>query len=497
MFGRARSMLALSVATLLSSCGDGGPNGTAPIATEHGWGVAQPINSETYDVLNSPSEAHVRFMPQGDALATWIVQEQHGLTSQQAPAFIGQVHAAHYDPHVGWGSERSIDIQAGAAYGTQLEIDRDGNAMSVWFENLPSPGLNSLYTNRYSATSGWGNATLLTSDGKLGPDPQIAFDSVGNALAVWTAWGTQPPQPEYPVQTFATRYANGRGWAVSIDNIDNCGQPATAATYGAALCSQTGYLQSYDPEVKFDGDGNAIAVWVEMNLFAQSQRVYANRYVAATGSWGSPQPLSDDFVDGGVQLGVDNSGNAWAIWPSGGQIRVAGYTAAAGWGTVQSLGPATEQEPDVAFDSSGNALAVWTNMTSSQGGNTWTLYAARYTPAGGWASPVRVDCADSNPADASQTCQGGIVDPQIAFDTSGNAFVVWSYAELPQPYQNEPYRQGQIYANRYILNKGWDVPQSIDVKAGLASKPQIAVDANGHALAIWAENGQIYVNRFD
>jgi hypothetical protein len=244
--------------------------------------------------------------------------------------------------------------------------------------------------------------------------------------------------------------------------------------------------------VKFDGDGNAIAAWDETNFLAQSQHVYANRYVAATGSWGSPQPISGDFASGSVQLGVDNSGNAWVIWSSSGQIHVAGYTAAAGWGTVQSLGPATAQEPEVAFDSSGNALAVWTNMTSSQSGAAWTLYAARYTPAGGWASPVRVDCADS-----SQTCEGGIIDTQITFDTSGNAFVVWSYAEPPQSYQNELYRQGQIYANRYILNKGWDVPQSIDIKAGLASKPQIAVDSNGHALAIWAENGQVYVNRFN
>lgn len=490
MLWQARLTLAVSVATLLVGCGgDGGTSGTAPIATGHGWGVAQPINSETYDALNPPSESHVGFTPQGDALAIWIAQEQHGLTNQQAPAFIGQVHAAHYDPHVGWGGERSIDIQAGVAAGPQLEMDGDGNAMVIWFESVASAGVDSLYTNRYSAGSGWGDATRLTSDGGLRPDPQIGFDSVGDAFAVWTGWGTQPPQPEYPVQTFATRYAHGGGWAVSIDNIDTCGQPAT---YDAALCSQTGYLQSYDPQVKFDGDGNAIAAWAETNLLAQSQSVYVNRYVAASGSWGSPQSISGDVGNGSVQLGVDNGGNAWVIWSSGGQIHVVGFTVAAGWGTVQSLGPATGQEPEVAFDSSGNALAVWTNITSSQGDDAWSLYAARYTPTGGWASPVRIDCADP-----AQMCQGGIVDPQIAFDTSGNAFVVWSYAEPPQAYQNELYRQGQIYANRYILNEGWDVPQSIDIKAGLASKPQIAVDGNGHALAIWTENGQVYVNRFN
>jgi hypothetical protein len=426
-----------------------------------------------------------------------MAEEQHGLTDQNAPAFISQIHAAHYDPRGGWSAERSIDIKSGLSTGPQLEINANGDAMAIWVETVTPSDIGSLYTSSYTASHGWSSPQRVASDGQLGPDPKLSFDPVGNALAVWTALGTQLlPPSNYPNQTFATRYVSGRGWVGSPDNIDNCGQAATAAAYGP-LCDQYGQLRSFGPEVKFDANGNAIAAWVETDIPAQFQRAFANRYVGTTGSWGTPQPLSDDAVSGRVQLAVDHSGNAFAIWSTGFQIRLAAYTVATGWGAAQSLGPATQQEPEVAFDASGNALAVWTNTTSYQGFDTMALYAARYTPAGGWASPVRVDCADSNPADASQACPGSIVDPQIAFDTGGNAFAVWSYLEIPQAYHNEAYRQGQIYANRYILNNGWDTPQSIDIKADLARKPQVTVDANGHALAIWSEGGNIYVNRFE
>jgi hypothetical protein len=493
---RAGLVAVVSVAALVCACGGNGTTETASSMTTQGWGVPQRVNTETYNMLYPPSNPHIRFTAAGNALAVWTAQEQHGLTDQHAPAFIGQIHSTRYFPGTGWSTERSVDIDAGAAFGPQLEMDADGNGLAIWIELPPPPTLQSLYVNRYSPIDGWGQATPLASDGVLGSDPQLAIDPMGNALTVWTAWGIQPATIEHPPQSYAARYVNGGGWVRSIDNIDNCGQTATAAVYG--ICGQSGDgLRAYSPEVKFDAAGNAIAVWAETDLYAQTQRIYANRYRASTGTWGIPTALSDDFVDGFVQLGLDGSGNAWAIWPSGGQIRMALYTPATGWGAAQLIAAGTDERPQVASDGKGNALAVWANMTNTEGNLTWALYASQYTLAGGWDNPLRIDCTDSNPADASHACPGGIVDSKITFDTAGNAFVVWSYAEPPQPYQNELFRQGQIYANRYTANKGWDTPQSIDIEAGLASQPDVAVDRHGHALAIWAENGQIYANRFD
>jgi hypothetical protein len=486
-----------AIGGLLTGCdGDGTGGGeVAATATQHGWGVAQPINSETYDVFNPPSAPHIRFTADGGALAIWIAAEQHGLTNQRAPAFIGQVHSSRFSPGVGWEAEQSIDIKAGYSSWPQLEVDAEGNTLAIWSEHLAGLGQDSLEGNRYTKAAGWSGVGALASDGSIA-EPQAAFVPAGNALILWTASEYQPTptMAAHPRQTYA-RYLTRTGSLGPIDNIDNCGQAAFAATYG--ICNTNdGNVAAYAPKLKSDSTGNVIAAWVEMNLFARSQQVYVNRFAAASGTWGAPQSLGSDFVVGSVQLAVDNAGDAWAIWPSiDGLTRVARYSAETGWSAGQAIGTGNGETPQVAADNNGNALAVWVNRsTDPQSLDTWTLYASRYSPMNGWSNPVRIDCVSS-----SSPCPGagGIQNPQIAFDSVGNAFAVWSYAEIPQAYHNEAYRQGQIYTNRYAVSLGWDAPQSIDVKAGEALQPQLAVDQDGHALAIWSENGQIYVNRFN
>jgi hypothetical protein len=68
-------------------------------------------------------------------------------------------------------------------------------------------------------------------------------------------------------------------------------------------------------------------------------------------------------------------------------------------------------EPQVAFDPSGNALAVWAR---SDGSND--IVQSSFRPAGG---------AFAAPTDLSAAGQSAFT-PQVAFDGSGNALAVWS-----------------------------------------------------------------------
>jgi hypothetical protein len=71
--------------------------------------------------------------------------------------------------------------------------------------------------------------------------------------------------------------------------------------------------------------------------------------------------------------------------------------------------------------------------------------------------------------------------PQIAVDSNGNAIAVWI-----QP-------DGRVYANGY--NGDWGTPQPIDANNGEPSGPQIVMDSNNNATAVWAQNSRIYANR--
>jgi hypothetical protein len=86
---------------------------------------------------------------------------------------------------------------------------------------------------------------------------------------------------------------------------------------------------------------------------------------------------------------------------------------------------------------------------------------------------------------------GSAYNPQIAVDSQGNAVAVW---------QQSDGQRARIAANRYVVGTGWskatwiDAPDSRETHA-----PQVSFDNQGHAVAVWQQkDGQrtrIYANR--
>ena len=84
-----------------------------------------------------------------------------------------------------WSIAALIETDNTGDAGTpQIAFDSSGNAMAVWTQ---SDGTRAnIWANRYSAGTGWGTAALIeTSNAGNAYNVQIAFDSSGNAMAVW------------------------------------------------------------------------------------------------------------------------------------------------------------------------------------------------------------------------------------------------------------------------------------------------------------------------
>ena len=81
--------------------------------------------------------------------------------------------------------------------------------------------------------------------------------------------------------------------------------------------------------------------------------------------------------------------------------------------------------------------------------------------------------------------------PQIAVNGEGNAFAVWR--------QHDDTRNN-IYANRYVAGSGWETAVAIENGDGDADAPQVAIDSNGNAIAVWHQDDgshySIYANIF-
>jgi uncharacterized protein YkwD len=150
------------------------------------------------------------------------------------------------------------------------------------------------------------------------------------------------------------------------------------------------------------------------------------------------------------------------------------------WGTAELFetdNAGNADQPQIALDSSGNAIAVWRQSD----GTRYNIYANRFNGTN-WGTAELFETDNV----------GNAFQPQIAFDSSGNAIAVW--------YQSDGTR-ANIYANRFN-GTIWGTAELIETDdAGNADQPQIAFDSSGNAIAVWKQSDgtryNIYANRFD
>jgi hypothetical protein len=136
----------------------------------------------------------------------------------------------------------------------------------------------------------------------------------------------------------------------------------------------------------------------------------------------------------------------------------------------------------VGMDAAGNAIVVWEDVEDEVS----SISSRRVKSDGSVQSRLSVEALEGN-----------AFDPQIAVDSEGNAIAVWAQQTADESTRFE------IRANRYLAGIGnWSIEtESIGPEAsGNAEAPQIAMDEEGNAIAVWAQVGSdstvIWSNRF-
>jgi len=211
-------------------------------------------------------------------------------------------------------------------------------------------------------------------------------------------------------------------------------------------------------------------VWTQNDGVRPS--VYSNRYEAGRGWWAATLIETGDAGDARLpQVAVDSSGNAIAVWEQYDGARDSiysnRYVVGTGWGEAQPVETdnlEAARYPQVAVDGLGNAIAVWvqTDFSSS------AVWSNRYIVGTGWGEAQLIEANEV----------GFAMLPQVSADGSGNAVAVW--------YRNSEVSRLDIWANRYEVGIGWGEAQLIETDdVGNAEKPQVAVDASGNAIAVW------------
>ncbi len=360
-----------------------------------------------------------------------------------------------------WRGAVSVESGSGTASEPQIAFDSQGNALAVWYQYDGT--VFSIMANRFTVGLGWGVAAPIESGAGEANLPQIAMDAQGNALAVWVQGDGQ----SYSIM--ANRYTQLAGW-------------------GTAVAIETSNYAAYEPQIAVDSNGNAWAVWYQYD--GVTLNVMANRYTVSAGggsSWATAEMI-DSGADAAsrAQVAIDTAGNATVVWQQfdGGVFNIMAkrHVVGTGWGMAAAIetGSGETSAPQVAVDARGNALAVWVQRE----GAAFNVMANRYTlggsGGGAWGT-----------AAAIETGAGTAFNPKIAVNANGEAFAVW--------YQSNG-ADNSIMANRFAANSGWGVATAIEANARNNYDSQVVIDANGNALALWVQSDgtttRLFYNRY-
>lgn len=421
--------------------------------SDKAWQTASPIENNDGDATTPQIATNAA----GSAVAVWTQTE--GANSR--------IWASNYTPGNGWSNAVPIETDTtGMASTPQVAIDAQGNALAVWVQKY-SNGLSYLLSNRYTP-GGWQPGAVKqveTDNAGDAADPQIALDASGNAFVVWT---------RYQNKIWAVHCPSGGAWEHEVEI-----EPANGATIAA------------QPQIAVNASGSALAVWTES--YANSQYVMANRYTAGSG-WGAAAMISASVYQvSASQIAIDINGNGLAVWEqydgtSGAMTDILSnrFTIGSGWRTARSITTNKARDaktPKVAFDAQGNALALWAGTSTAS-----AIWFARFALTDtDWEAAAPIGTV--NPYATVQT-------PQFSFDSSGNAYAVWTQYISGQSMANN------IASSRLTAGGVWTAAELIQSDTtGAASVPQITVDSNGNATAVWQQSdgkrNNIVANRFE
>lgn len=354
-----------------------------------------------------------------------------------------------------WGDPERVETGDMDATSPQVALDASGNAIAVWSQSDQSSPR--IWASRFVPGTGWSDAMIISDAGAVGV-AQVAADPRGNAVAVWDeSDGTSS-------SIWANRFTRDLGWG---------GGELIESIVGNAKAAQVG----------MDTNGNATSLWRQQE--ATRFDIWANRLVPGTG-WNEAATIEVNNAGNAnfPRLSVAPSGNAMAIWGQSDGTRINiwanRFVSSSGWENAAIIERAggDGRLPDVALDSNGNGMAVWTQTD----GTRFNVWANRFTRANRWGSAQLIETDDGGSASGARV----VVYPQ------GNALAIWVQSDGAMT---------NVWANRFSAAGGWGDAELIETDdMGDADSVEIAVTSKGHAVAVWSQSDgtrkNIWANRF-
>lgn len=273
----------------------------------------------------------------------------------------------------------------------------------------------------------------LESTLQLGPDvdeipfyPQIAKSAHGDLVAVWEQFDGE----RYSIWGNSRRAHQEWGRAQQLQTSDTA--------------------NSYNPRVAINAQGQAAAVWVQMDGAQGTYGIWSSRLEPGAG-WGAAVQVERGNAGPAHAPGIaiDHRGYAVAAWQQSDakrvHVRASRFTPGAGWGQASRLehGKGDLGAPQVAMDADGSALVVWPRFHVERS----ELWASGHSgggasngASGAWNKAMRIDAV-----------HGYVYTPRVMATpgVQGQFAVLWD--------QEEGFVTGpaSVWASHYQPGRGW------------------------------------------
>ena len=298
----------------------------------------------------------------------------------------------------------------------------------------------------YRPVAGAWSAPLDLAGGRRILDPQLVVDPAGNATAIWR----RVDADSSVVQTSSR--PDGGAWSAPVD---------------LSTDPSVNFSERTDvPQLAVGDAGVVTATWSRFEGVPGQPWKFTVQSAtrAADGTWSAPVDLSPAGSPARTtDVTVDPAGNATAVWAAGASLQAATRPAGGTWSApVELSGSAGPRaNPRVTNDPAGTVTAVW----GSFAGGSYGVQTASRVLGGAWSAPLDL-------------VRGEVFDtPAIAVDRAGNATALWQ--------ENDGSAWIVTSASR-PAGGAWTAPVRLSDAATSSWDPQVAVDLDGNATAIWS-----------
>lgn len=243
------------------------------------------------------------------------------------------------------------------------------------------------------------------------------------------------------------------------------------------------------PAVAVMPNGVIVAAWIryylDANNFRTGATVESRRFV--NGAWTPIEPIADIAPDsstyaGAIALAADGQNNVVAAWWQGQQTMWVNRFDGGSWGTPQQIGESIRNlyPPAIGANAADDAIVVWLQDTepydsgkSGGGASRPSVYASQFD-GNSWSTSARIGHMDLIDFDSAERVR-------IDVNPLGSAILAWQ-----QTRDNSLGTGYRIDAMRFdATTQAWSTPETVVERDWQTSWPDVAIDANGNAIASW------------